>query len=120
MAQIEIPEAWRKTVCAILRTEDLNLITWTLDASQRYQADYTTISEAVWQYEVYTPLCGFLEVGRPIGCLIVMDRPPGETYEFFFLFRSKKAYGKILLRSDRNSIVLLSAHRPLRAALSCE
>lgn len=120
MAQIEIPEAWRKTVCAILKREDLKLIVWTENAYLRYQADYTALSKPVWQYEIYVPLRGYLEVGRPTGCQIVMERPPGETYEFFFLFRSQRAYGKILLRRDSSSIVLLSAHRPLRLTLSCE
>jgi hypothetical protein len=47
-------------------------------------------------------------------------RTPGETWEFFFTFEGKPAYGKILITKDRKRIVIFSAHKPLKATLSCE
>ena len=41
MAQIEIPEPWRKQVCAILSTEETGtLIEWTNDAERRFEASF--------------------------------------------------------------------------------
>jgi hypothetical protein len=127
MAQIEIPVSWRSTVCAILKTEKDNLIEWTQDARQRYEADFTYYDhnlsppwQTAWRYEVYAPLQDFLGLDHVLGCLVIMQRPVGETYEFFFPFHGGKTYGKILLRTHRRSIVLFSAHRPTRAILSCE
>ena len=117
MAKIEIPETWRKQVCAILATEETGkLILWTRDAEQRYAAT----PGAPWHFEVYQPLIEFLSQGTPTGCLVSMADPPGETYEFFFMFKGLKLYGKILLSSSRKSVVLFSAHLPLKQKLSCE
>jgi hypothetical protein len=116
MAQIVIPEKWRAAVCAILSTEDTRYIGWTEDARRRYEADFWPL----WPYEVYRPIQDYLSANNPTGCQLVMTRPAGETYEFFFSFRSEKAYGKILLRTDHRTIVLFSAHRPLRPKLSCD
>ena len=42
MAQIATPDAWRKTVCAILETEATDRsILWTDDAEQDYELDAT-------------------------------------------------------------------------------
>jgi len=127
MAQIEIPEPWRKTVCGILDTEATGkLIDWTIDAGKRYEADATAAKvqagncDPVWQYEVYRPFRDFLSMPHPLGCPITMDSPPGETYEFYFALFNQKFYGKILLRTDRKRIVIYSAHKPLKPKLSCE
>jgi hypothetical protein len=126
MAQIEIPEPWRKQVCAILETEDGRLIEWTSDAERRYEADGTAAkmrggnTDPVWRYEIYRPLRDFFASPNCTGCPVAMDRPPGETFEFFFTFAQEKFYGKVLLRSDRKRVVIFSAHRPLFATLSCE
>ena len=41
MAQIEIPEPWRKQVCAILATEATGtLIEWTHDAERGFAASF--------------------------------------------------------------------------------
>ncbi len=55
-----------------------------------------------------------------MGCPIQMDRPAGETWEFFFPFQSRTFYGKILLRTDGRRIVIFSAHLPTKTKLSCE
>ena len=104
-------------VCAILATEDTGkAILWTRDAEQRYEA----APGAPWHFEVYQPLKDYLSQTFPTGCLVAMGNPPGETYEFFFIFRGVKFYGKILLLADRKSLVLFSAHLPLKPKLSCE
>jgi hypothetical protein len=126
MAQQDIPKAWCKSVCAILATEAGSLIEWTVDAAKRYEADAAAVklcagdADAVWQFEVYESLRDFLVSSQPVGCPITMDQPAGETYEFYFPFRGTTFYGKVLLRTDRKRLVLFSAHRPLKAKLSCE
>jgi hypothetical protein len=117
MAQMEIPEGWRKQVCAILATEATGtLIRWTIDAEKRYQAG----SDFAWKNEVYQPIRDYLSAPHPTGCLIPMADPPGETYEFLFPFKRKQFYGKILLRTDRKRVVVFSAHIADYAKLSCE
>ena len=117
MAQIEIPETWRTAVCAILGTEATGrLIEWTKDAQTRFKAD----SDAGWNYELYDALKTFLTVGPATGCLVTMEVPPGETYEFYFQFHAKTFYGKILLRSDRKRVLIFSAHLPRKPRLSCK
>ena len=117
MALQEIPEQWRKEVCAILRSGDTGtLIGWTLDAQRRYQA----LPGACWPYEVYQPFIDFLSSPNPMGCHPTMDTPPGETYDFFFNFKGQRLYGKILLRTCRKRIMIFSAHTPLKAKLFCE
>jgi hypothetical protein len=117
MPQIEIPEEWRKTVCSILnRGAAGREIQWTEDATARYKAD----SNFSWDYEANEAFLSFLSGARAFGCHVVMDTPPGETYEFYFPFKKTSFYGKILLRTDRARIVIFSAHRPLKNKLSCE
>jgi hypothetical protein len=127
MALTVIPSEWRKIVCAILEAEDPSAIQWTNDAWQRYESGFTRYDSALdppWytpsRYEVYDPLMRFLETEGAKGCLVAMKTPAGETYEFFFRFLGTKAYGKILLRSNRKQIVIFSAHPPLKPKLSCE
>ena len=117
MAQIEIPASWRDNVCAILATETSGtLIEWTIDARTRYEAD----SNYSWEYESYQALKDFFSSPRPLGCLVTMAKPAGETYEFYFPFEGKRFYCKILLRTDCKQLVIFSVHRPLKAKLSCE
>jgi hypothetical protein len=117
MALQEIPEPWRKAVCAALKTEDTGrVIQWTGDGETRFLAT----PNADWNYEVYQPIIDFLSSKAPQGCLVAMSTPAGETYEFLFTFKGMQLYGKILLRNDGKRIVLFSAHRPLKAKLSCE
>lgn len=126
MAQQEIPARWRKDICAALETENDRIIEWTRNAEQRYEADATAAKiragdfDAIWRHEVYQPFRKFLSSGHPTGCLVTMETPPGETYEFLFDFLGGQFYGKILLRPDRKRIVIFSAHRPLKAGLSCD
>jgi hypothetical protein len=63
MAQIEIPEPWRKQVCAILATEKTGgLIRWTGDAEARYEVGAAAVkvrsgdNNPVWKNEIYQPI----------------------------------------------------------------
>jgi len=127
MAQIEIPEGWRKQVCAILASESTGtLIEWTGDAESRYEAHAAAAkflandNEPVWIHEVYQPFRDFLSSPHPVGCPVTMAKPAGETYEFYFQFKRTRFYGKILLRTDGKRVVIFSAHRPLKPRLCCE
>jgi hypothetical protein len=116
MAQQEIPEQWRKAVCAALASGDAALIYWEPTGRKRYEA----IPGCDWAYEAHDAFRHYLLQLHPTGCHKVMDVPPGETYDFFFQFKGRKFYGKILLRTDRRRIVVFSAHLPAFAKLSCE
>ena len=127
MAQIEIPDAWRREVAATLATEATDrLIEWKTDAERRYEADAAAAKtragdvEPAWRYEVYRPFRDFLLSLHPTGCPVTMETPPGETCEFYFPFLGERFYGKILLRPYRKRVVIFSAHRPLKRSLSCE
>ena len=117
MALSEIPQDWRTAVCAVLETEETGtLIEWTGDARRRYESD----SNFGWDHQAYHALRAFLSSRHPMGCPLIMKKPTGETYEFYFPFKDTTFYGKILLRPDRQHVVLFSAHRPLKSKLSCE
>ena len=45
---------------------------------------------------------------------------PAKRTEFYFPFKGQRLYGKILLRTDKQRIVIFSAHRPLKPKLNCE
>ncbi len=118
MAVIQIPREWCDAVCSVLETEDTTnrVIQWTGDARTRYGGDFIDS----WPYQVYPAIRTYLESEDAVGCRVEMDRPAGDTYEFFFDFNGTKTYGKILLRPAQNRIVLFSAHLPARDTLSCE
>jgi hypothetical protein len=117
MAQIEIPEPWRKQVCAILASEATGtLIEWTNDAERGFEQSFYD----AWPNQLYAAFEAYLSGSHPTGCTIKMKTPAGETYEFLFPFKGRRAYGKILLRNDRTRIVVFSAHTPEKPKLSCE
>lgn len=113
-----IPAGWLKRVSALLATEDTAKIRWTEDCRRRFEADF--LFAQAWPYEVYPALRAALAQPGVAGCPIFMDKPPGETWEFYFTFKNRPCFGKILLRADQQSIVLFSAHLPLKPKLSCE
>ena len=70
--------------------------------------------------EAYQAFRNFLSGAHPHGCNVVMEKPSGETCEFYFPFKNVIFYGKILLRDDHKRVVIFSTHRPLKGKLSCE
>lgn len=111
-----IPAAWRQNVCAALKRGSSGA-RFTEDGRQRWENQFPD----AFRYEVDEALILFLSAPIVLGCPVSMDRPPGETWEFFFPFRGEKLYGKILLKkSDGKSVIIFSAHRPDRPKLRCE
>src|SRR5437868_14356743 len=91
MRQTTIPEQWRTQVCAILETEATGkLIEWTDDATKRFEASYLD----AWPYQMYHAFRSYLKAPNASGCPKTMEGPVGETYEFFFIFKEEKAYGR--------------------------
>src|SRR5690606_33170490 len=110
------PEEWRDKVCKLLRTENPSILEITFTAQQRFDANFP----GSWLYELYSAFRNTLK-NEIRGCPISMNPPPpGITWEFFFQFKGKKTYGKILLRTDKEALVIHSAHLPEKAKLSCE
>ncbi len=127
MALIPIPDSWRQKVCAILEEGKLGSeIQWTRDAQQRFEADGAAAkmqsgsNDPVWQYEAHHALQAYLGAGQPVGCQVCMEKPAGVCYEFLFPLMGRRFYGKILLCSEGQRLVVFSAHRPLKDKLSCE
>ena len=117
MARLEIPVAWRKRVCAVLKTGmHGKQIVWKHTAAQRFEAD----SFGAWLYEATDAIAVFLSTGNPTGCPVEMADPPGETFEFIFPFKNKDFYGKILLMNDMKTMIVFSAHLPRDLKLWCD
>ena len=118
MAQQQLPDAWRKAVCAILKTGRTDReILWTVDSKTRFQNDFNT----AFQNEVYPALINHLQgPAVPTGCHVTMEKPPGETYEFYFRFKASTTYGKVMLHTNRKLITIFSAHFPTKNKLRCE
>ena len=118
MAQQQLPDAWRKAVCAILKTgRTAKEILWPIGSTDAYEKDFLS----PFPNEVYPSFLSYLQAPSiPTGCLVTMEKPPGETYEFYFQFKGKKTYGKILLHTNRKTITIFSAHLPTKSKLRCE
>jgi hypothetical protein len=117
MPLIDLPAAWCRDVVNVLDTGATGReIRWTIDSAQDYESDFCY----AFQNEVYPDIAAYLRGHQPRGCPKRMEKPPGETYEFFFTFKGRQAYGKVLLRPDHKNIVVFSAHLPRRPRLSCE
>ena len=111
-----IPVRWLEQVCRIIATGDLRLIQRTKDFSKEFQKGFPNDSEG----EVEDAFLDFLESENPVGCPVTMDYPTGDTWEFFFLFKGRKTYGKIMLREGGRKVLLFSAHPPEKKRLRCE
>ncbi len=109
-----IPEAWRKDVIRILRTNDRRLIEWTTPALQRWETD--TFGDAQ-DYEAYDAMIAALEREGIEGNETTSYPGQTATYEFLFSFRDRPMYGKIALYDDRLRLLILSAHKPKRQTL---
>jgi hypothetical protein len=110
-----IPPAWCSAVCAAIRRGPAHA-RFTNDGHRDWQRAFPSC----WRYELEQAFIKVLSATIILGCPVTMDTPPGETWEFFFELQGEKAYGKILLRTDRQNVVIFSAHRPRRSKLRCE
>ncbi len=104
-----IPETWIKPVVRILQN---GTIAREILVPERVRRDWDAGSLGAFLWDVREPLIKALSISGVTGKLI-MDQPePGETYAFWFLYDSRKFYGKICLYNDKIKLKLLSAHRP--------
>lgn len=106
MPRSVISQIWRDDVCRILRNNAPGTIQRTEDFLYRFQGSFPN----AWEYEVRDSIHAYLRRPDPEGRQVYMKHPPGETWEFLFLFQNKLTYGKLLLRTDRQRIKLISAH----------
>lgn len=116
MALQFIPEAWLRRVVHLLRHGTSREIRKTARFSQEFQRSFPSdVVDNAFPY-----LIRFLESKNPLGCPVQMHYPSGETWEFWFSYKSQKTYGKILLTTDLQRIILHSAHLPEKTHLRCE
>lgn len=113
MSQRPIPEAWRIAVSTALKSGRFR---YTADARREWQNDFPF----AFQFELEEAFVQALSLSNLTGCHVTMAEPPGETWEFYFTYENTKTYGKILLRTEGQSAIILSAHRPQKGKLSCE
>jgi hypothetical protein len=113
---VPIPQDWLDDVCAALRSDKDWRIRATADFSDKFYKSF----QGSTQFDVEEAFLDYLEGPNPVGCPVQMDYPAGTTWDFFFQFCGTKTYGKILLRTDRRRILLLSGHLPNRPNLRCD
>ncbi len=115
---IPIPKEWRQAVVKALESADPRKIEWTNPARSRWEIE----TSGAWAIEAYTGMIAALEDDSIEGNETTSFRGQLATYEFFF-HRNRdrggpeKMYGKIALKQNRITILILSAHRPERQTL---
>lgn len=108
-----IPDRWRTTVANILRSGEPERIKTTIQSDLDWEAAFP---EEHWDYVRFGALASALE--SPIkGKLITTMKEPGDTYEFFFLHRNVRMYGKINLKPDGKVILIYSSHTPRKGGI---
>lgn len=111
--EVPIPDLWREVVATILRSGDARRI----QTTQRSDKDWNAPFPDSWEYERFEAIAETLERGGVVGRRVCGMTPPGEVYEFFFVFRSVNLYGKVNLLSSGNVVVVYSNHLPDRGDL---
>ena len=110
MDEVEIPVEWRRRVCDILRTRDGRRILVVIRARHEWEAAFP----ASFAFELYKALLDALEVDGVTGKRVTGMAPPGEVWAFGFEHGGQRLYGKVNLLEGRLSIMVYSAHRPLK------
>lgn len=126
MARVKIDSEWKRKVCTCLKN---NHFSWTNEGKRRFEDTFTNC----FAYQVEDTFRETLGSGKEIeGCykdLSLKPRYPGPytAYDFFFHFPYSSCqnqtllYGKIGLHKSKNSVLILSAHVPLKGdKLSCD
>ena len=96
-----LPPAWCRAVCAAIRRGP-SRARFTNDGHREWQRAFPSS----WRFDLDQALLKALSAPTIFGCPVAMDTPPGETWEFFFELQGDKAYGKILLRTDHQNVVI--------------
>ena len=115
---IPIPKEWRQAVVKALESGNPRKIEWTKPARARWEND----TFGAWMSEAYAGMITALEDDSIEGNETTPFPGQIAVYEFFF-YRNRdrggpeKMYGKIALKQNRVTILVLSAHRPERQSL---
>lgn len=105
-----IPEGWRKNVVTILReAPDYSRIIYTQRAITDFEAQFP---DSFPPSDLCRMLADALE--DPIEGKEVFMGVPGVTWAFIFMHKNQPVYGKICLQKGKDSIMIFSAHRPLK------
>lgn len=110
MDEVEIPADWRKCVCDILRTRDGSRIRIVNRAKHEWDAAFPMS----FAFDLYNALLDALEVEGVTGKRVTGMLPPGEVWAFWFVHEGQRLYGKVNLLEGKLSIMVYSAHRPLK------
>jgi hypothetical protein len=111
-----IPEAWLRPVCALLRKGGPTLVRLEPKGRERWESEFPDGE----RYELEQAFFKTLETVGVTGCPVQMDFPTGDTWEFYFMFRKQRLYGKVLLYPAKDKVMVFSAHRPIKPKLRCE
>ena len=110
MDEEEIPVEWRRCVCEILRSRDGRRIVVVGRARHEWEAAFPNS----FSFDLYNALLDALEVDGVTGKRVTGMVPPGEVWAFWFTHQGQRLYGKVNLLEDKLSIMVYSAHRPLK------
>lgn len=102
-----IPDGWRKAVASLLRRGAVSI-------TLRARLDFEALFPDSWDYERNEAIAAALETDGITGRKILDMRGFTETWEFFFVFRGRKLYGKVGVVGDVESVSIISAHQPLK------
>ncbi|MES2568602.1 MAG: hypothetical protein V4710_00945 [Verrucomicrobiota bacterium] len=103
-----IPAEWRSKVAAILRADRKN----TIITTHQSNLDWFAAFPDTWPLDRYEALALTLSAAEQLGRPIYTMKEPGETWAFWFTFRSRPLYAKINLRPDGKVIIVYSSHIP--------
>lgn len=106
--EVPIPDAWKKDVCTVLRTDDRKKILLRESARLGWFAAFPS----AWVSNLYEAIEKALLEPCVIGRRILDMEERGETYAFWFFYERRKLYGKICLTPSRDVVILYSAHPP--------
>ena len=88
-----------------------------IQTTRRSDQDWAALFPDAWEYERFEAIAAAIMSDGIMGRRVSGMIPPGEVYEFFFLYRNMKLYGKVNLLSSGNVVIVYSSHLPEREVL---
>lgn len=104
---------WIKAVCDCLNSADRKRIV----VRQRAILDWSALFPDAFLSDLYLALAKALKSSDLDAARVEAMSEPGDTFGFFFYYRSRKLFGKICLQPNGKVIIIYSAHRPQRPKL---
>lgn len=104
----KIPDEWKQTVRRILLRGDKKSIVTT----QRAQNEWAAFFPDAWEYDRNEAIATTLNQSDLQGVRVYGMREPGEVWEFFASYQSRKLYVKINLLPKGKIIFIYSVHPP--------